>query len=400
MTDAGRDEYRGLQFSIFAGAFVLGIAVSALGSLLPALFPVIGYKKADAGGLFLAMNLAMLIGSVLFGPVCDRFGFRILLLSSTLLVAGSFALIGLAAAYRELLRALLVLGLGGGALNGAVNALLNDISSEGRQRALNLLGLYFGCGALFTPFAIGSALETLGLRTILAGLLLLSLAPFILFLRADFPAPKHGGGFSRTELKALFRNPLLFLFGGLLFFQSGNEFTIGGWLSTYLGESSHMSPRGSAYALAGYWTAFMLGRLAASRWAEKLSTLALVTGSSALGCIAVTGLILVPEQPVASFWVILIGLGFAAIFPTTLAEAGAVFAQYSGTAFGAIFVMALCGGMTAPWVVGRIAQGQSVGTGFWITALSCAAIAALQAVICLRARASNRLGQRADSRGR
>jgi fucose permease len=381
MARSDRDEYRGLQFSIFAGAFVLGIAVSALGSLLPTLFPVIGYQKVDAGGLFLAMNLAMLVGSLFFGPVCDRFGFRMLLLSSTLLVAGAFALMAGAATYRALLAALVVLGSGGGALNGAINALLNDIRPERRERALNLLGLYFGCGALFTPFLIGSALEAVGLRAILSGLVLLSLGPFVFFLLADFPAPKHEGGFARSELRALFRNPLLFLFGALLFFQSGNEFTIGGWLSTYLGESVRMSPRSAAYALASYWAAFMLGRLAASRWAGKLSSPVLVMSSALLGCLAVSGLILAPGYLAASLCVILIGLGFAAIFPTILAEAGAIFAKYSGTAFGAIFVMALCGGMSAPWAVGRIAQGRGVGAGLWITALSCVAIFVLQAVI-------------------
>jgi fucose permease len=390
MSDGDGREYRGLEFSIFAGAFVLGIAISALGSMLPALFPVIGYQKADAGSLFLAMNLAMLIGSLLFGPVCDRFGFRILLLSSTFLVAGAFVLIAFAAGYRELVTALLTLGLGAGALNGAINALLNDISPDRRQHALNLLGLYFGCGALFTPFVVGSALETFGLRPILSGLTLLSLGPFVLFLLVEFPAPKHARGFSRSDLTALFRSPLLFLFGGLLFFQSGNEFTIGGWLSTYLGESGHLSPRESQFALTCYWAAFMLGRLAASRWTGRLSSPALVTCSAVLGCLAVTGLILVPGGLADWIWVVLIGLGFAAIFPTTLAEAGAVFAQYSGTAFGAIFAMALCGGMTAPWVVGQIAQAKSIATGFWITAFSCAAIIVLQAVIRSRTGAADR----------
>jgi FHS family glucose/mannose:H+ symporter-like MFS transporter len=305
-------------------------------------------------------------------------------------VTGAFALLAGAAIYRAVLTALLVLGFGGGALNGAINALLNDIRPDRRQRALNLLGLYFGCGALFTPFLIGSVLESFGLRAILLGLMLLSLGPFLFFLLADFPAPKHQGGFSRSELRALFRNPLLFLFGVLLFFQSGNEYTIGGWLSTYLGENVHMSARRAAYALAGYWTAFMLGRLAASRWAERVSSPTLVMSSAALGCLAVSGLIIVPGPVAASLWVILIGLGFAAIFPTILAEAGAIFVQYSGTAFGAIFVMALCGGMIAPWAVGRIAQERGVGAGFWITALSCAAIVILQAIIRLRMAAAQR----------
>ncbi len=373
--------YRGLQFSIFAGAFVLGIAISALGSVLPALTSAIGFQKAAAGGLFLAMNFARLIGSFVFGPICDRFGFRTLLLFSTLLISAAFGLLSAAAAYGTVLLSLVILGLGAGALNGAINALLNDVSPERRNRAMNLLGLFFGFGALFTPFLIGSALDRLGLRPILLGLLVLSLGPFILFLVARFPAPKHQEGFSRSELASLFRNPLLFLFGLLLFFESGNEFTIGGWLSTYLGETGGMSPRGAAYALAGFWTAFMLGRLAASRWGEKMPSAAVVGGGAGVGCLAVSGLILLPEQPWGLLWVILTGLGLAAIFPTILATAGAVFASYSGTAFSALFVMALCGGMSAPWVVGRIAQEHGTGTGLWITVFSCAAIVMLQVII-------------------
>jgi fucose permease len=84
----------------------------------------------------------------------------------------------------------------------------------------------------------------------------------------------------------------------------------------------------------------------------------------------------------------MIGLGFSAIFPTTLAQAGAAFPRYSGTAFSVIFVMALTGGMTAPWMVGRIAQNHGVGAGFWVTVAGCAAIAALQGMIAAMTRKS------------
>jgi fucose permease len=99
------------------------------------------------------------------------------------------------------------------------------------------------------------------------------------------------------------------------------------------------------------------------------------------GCL---GLILAGQQAAACISVVLIGLGFAAIFPTTLAQAGAVFPEYSGTAFSVILVMALTGGMTSPWLVGRIAQTHGVGTGLWVAVSSCAAIAVLQGAIRLR----------------
>ena len=372
--------YPRLQLSIFAGAFVFGIVMSSLGSLLPALFDAIGFEKVDAGRLFLIMNFAMLVSSLLFGPICDRFGFQTVLVASTILVAGAFALISTAGSYGLILASLAVLGFGGGALNGGTNALLSDISADKRQSALNLLGIFFGFGALFTPFLIGSLLERAGLKLILLFLVVLTLAPFLLFLTARFPAAKHQGGFSRSELHAVLQNPLLFLFGFLLFFESGNEFTMGGWLSTYLGERHGFGPRNAAYVLAAYWAAIMLGRLVVSRIGARISASTLVLASAAVALAASVGLILSGGGTAAVF-ATLVGLGFAAIFPTTLAQAGSVFASYSGTAFSAIFVLALSGGMTAPWLVGRIAQNHGVGAGLWVTVFSCAGIIVLQAAI-------------------
>ncbi len=373
--------YRYLELSIFSGAFVFGIVMSSLGAILPALFTAIGFEKADAGRLFLVMNFAMLVSSLVFGPICDRFGFQTPLLVSTFLVGGAFGGLAGARSYAHIVAALAILGFGGGVLNGGTNALINDISPDRRQSALNLLGIFFGCGALFTPFVIGALLETLGLRLILFSLLALAVAPFLLFLCAQFPVPKHAGGFHGSELRALVKSPLLLLFGLLLLFQSGNEFTMGGWVSTYLGERFQLSGGTAAYVLMGYWAAMMLGRLAVTRFGGKASSAGLVLGSALLAMMGSVGLILAGHPAAASAFVILTGLGFAAIFPTTLAQAGTAFPDYSGTAFSVIFVMALSGGMSAPWLVGQIAQGHGVGAGFGVTASSCAAIAALQVII-------------------
>jgi FHS family glucose/mannose:H+ symporter-like MFS transporter len=378
------EKYPALTVSIFAGAFVFGIVMSSLGALLPALFGAIGFEKADAGRLFFVMNLGMLVSSLLFGPVCDRFGFRTTLLTSTLLIAASFSALSDSGSYVTVLLLLALLGFGGGALNGATNALLNDISPNQRARALNLLGIFFGFGALFTPFFIGSLLDILGLRLILLGLSLLTLAPFALFLCARFPRAKHAGGFSWPACREALQSPVLLFFGLLLFFESGNEFTVGGWMTTYLGEHLAVAPRIAAYTLAGYWTAIMLGRFVVSRVGSRVSPSLLVTLSAVLALLASTGLIFSTNAAGAALSAVLVGLGFAAIFPTALAQVGTAFAEYSGTAFSVIFAMALSGGMTAPWLVGRIAQIHGVRTGFWVTVASCAAIAVLQRVILLR----------------
>jgi FHS family glucose/mannose:H+ symporter-like MFS transporter len=375
------EAYRGLQVSIFAGAFVFGIVMSSLGSLLPSLTAALGLQKADAGMLFLFMNFAMLLGSLVFGPVCDRFGFRLLLMASALLISGSFAMLSRAAGYASIVVSMSILGFAGGVLNGGTNALLNDISPDRRQSALNLLGIFFGVGALFTPFFTGFLITTLGLRPILTSLSALTLAPFALFLLARFPAAKHGGGFQPSELRAVLGSPLLYLFGFLLLFESGNEFTVGGWVSSFLEERHRLGPSAAAYVLAGYWGAVLIGRLAASRIGARVSSVNLVAGGALLAMLSTIGLIFSGNAVAAALFIALVGLGLATIFPTTLAQAGTAFASHSGTAFSVIFVLALSGGMTAPWLVGRIAQNHGIGAGFWVTAVSCGAIVLLQAVI-------------------
>ncbi|MGH9935400.1 MAG: hypothetical protein ACREAM_04085, partial [Blastocatellia bacterium] len=65
-------------------------------------------------------------------------------------------------------------------------------------------------------------------------------------------------------------------------------------------------------------------------------------------------------------------------------QAGEAFAQFSGTAFSVIFVIALSGGMTAPWLVGKIAQTHSIEAGFGVVIFNCAMIFLLQTIIVMR----------------
>ena len=370
-----------LQASAFAGMFVFGIVMAVLGAILPSLFERIRIDKAEAGGLFLYMNFAMLVVSFFFGPIVDRFGFKLFLLASSLLVALSFGLLAFAAGHAPVIAAVVVLGLGGGGLNGGTNALTNDLNPGGRGSALNLLGIFFGFGALFIPFLIGTLLGWAGLVRILILAAALGLVPFILFASSIFPRPKQPQGFPIREAKKIAGDPLLWVCAFILFFQSGNEFTLGGWISTCLHEEFGLAPTAAALVLAGYWAAVMAGRLAASRIVRKTGHNPLVLGSAVLSLSAALLLVAAPAPGAAVAGALLVGLGFAAIYPTTLATAGGRFASVSGTAFSIIFTVALCGGMLSPWLAGTIAQASSLRRGLLVPVVSCAMIIILQIVL-------------------
>lgn len=363
-----------LMSSACAGMFVFGIVMAILGAILPTLFSEIQFNKSEAGNLFFTMNLAMLAMSLLFGPVVDRFGFKVFLAVSSLLVAFSFFLLTAATTYTIILVAAIILGFGGGGLNGGTNALTSDIHPDRRAAALNLLGIFFGFGALTIPFLIGAFLGRFGLDPILMFATFLSLVPFILFVSFAFPKPKHEQGFPLLEAKKVIKHPLLWLCGLLLFFQSGNEFTVGGWISTYLNEHFGLTPTTASFLLAGYWAAIMSGRLVSTKVVKFMKNEKLIMGSVFLSLFAAILIVLAPSKELSSLGVVLIGLGFAAIFPTTLAIAGEAFPSFTGTAFGIIFVIALTGGMLSPWLAGKIAHVYNIQRAMFIPVFNCSMI--------------------------
>jgi FHS family glucose/mannose:H+ symporter-like MFS transporter len=370
-----------LQASAFAGMFVFGIVMAVLGAILPTLFERIRIDKAEAGGLFLSMNFAMLLMSFFFGPIVDRFGFKLLLVLSSLLVALSFGLLAFASGYSFVILAAVVLGLGGGGLNGGTNVLTSDLNPGGRGPALNLLGIFFGFGALSIPFLIGTLLGWAGLVPILLVAAGLGLVPFAMFTTSAFPRPKQPQGFPIRQARTIAADPVLWVCAFILFFQSGNEFTLGGWISTYLHEGFGLTPMAASLVLAGYWAAVMIGRLAASRAVRRTGHHALVLGSAVLSLAAALLLVAAPAAGAAVAGAVLIGLGFAAVYPTTLATVGERFAALSGTAFSIIFTVALCGGMLAPWLAGLIAQGAGLRRGLLVPVVNCAMIVILQTVL-------------------
>ena len=85
-----------------------------------------------------------------------------------------------------------------------------------------------------------------------------------------------------------------------------------------------------------------------------------------------------PSGFLAALGVIGIGLGFATIFSTMLAVVGESFPRFSGSAFSFVFVIALLGGMTSPWLAGKIAYESSLQQGLFIPVFNCSMIVILQ----------------------
>jgi len=366
-----------------AGMFVFGIVMALLGAVLPLISRQIHFDLAQAGNLFLVMNCAMLAAMLSLGVLIDRAGQKPVLIGGALCVAAALALMIRSVSYSEVLASAALLGVGGGALNGATNTLVSDLHSDPRRKAsaLNLLGVYFGFGALFLPFTIGALLEALGLAPILWIAVLLSAAPAAVFLLLQFPPAKQKAGVPMAEVARLARDPMVLLISFLLFFESGNEFVLGGYISTFLVREANASVGTASYVLAGYWAAIMVTRIASSRLLLWMKGSTLILASAALTA-AATGLLIAGHSVAAcAVAAVLIGVGCASIYPTTLGVAGSRFAEYSGTVFGIIFTIALVGGMSLPWAVGQVAAARGMRWGLAIPVFNACMIFLLQLLI-------------------
>jgi fucose permease len=372
-----------LKWAAFCGMLMFGVAAALFGAVLPIVSQRVALGLGQAGDLLAGMNFAMLASMVSLGPLMDRYGARLPLAAGAGLVAVGLPVIAAAGDWRGLLAGVMLLGAGGGALNGATNTLVADLHADPRQKAsaLNLLGVFFGVGALLLPFVIGALLEALGLARILQTAAGLSLALTAAYLVLKFPPAKRAEGVPLKDLRRLAREPLVRLFAALLFFQSGNEFTLAGYLGSYLTREAGFSIREASYWLAGYWASVMLARVAWSRVLLRLRGSWVVAGS-ALGTAAGVALLTVAHaRGAVALGLVLTGISTAGIYPTVLAQAGARFQEHSGTVFGMLFAVALTGGMTWPWLAGQVAQSHGLRAGFLAAVAGALAIIGLQAAI-------------------
>jgi fucose permease len=360
-----------LSGASYAGMFVFGIVMALLGAILPSLAERLRFAVVDIGTLFLAMNFAMLLCSLALGLAIDRFGMKPPLTLGPLLVAGALVLIVRAGAFRELLPAVALLGIGGGAVNGATNTLVADLHEDPQRKgsALNMLGVFFGFGALFLPFAIGTLLAWLPIAALLlmASALCALVGVFAVSLR--FPPPKQGHRLPVADMPRFLRSPVVLVFAALLFLQSGVEFTLGGFISTYLrGDMAVSSVAVASWILAGYWASLMLSRVALSRIALGADPFRILLFCSVGACLGAALAAIAPSPRVAAIAIWLTGCSLAGIYPTVLGIAGSRFGSHSGTVFGILFAIALVGGMIVPWVSAQLATAAGMRWVFGLIA--------------------------------
>ena len=374
--------------SLFAVSCVslitFGIVLTTLGALLPSIIDRFGIGKAAAGSLFLLNTFGIVIGSVVFGPIVDRNGYKEILVGATAVIILGLEAIAFAPSMIWLRAAVLITGFGGGIINGGANALVADISVDGRTAGLSKLHVFFGAGAVGVPFALGILIGKFSYSTLIAVIGTLCVIPLAITAAPRFPTPKQAQGFPIATAKALLRDPVLLTFGIMLFLESGMEITVGGWTATFFKEELLISDQRALVYLSLYWLGLMVGRMGLSTALRRVSPARLLGTCIAVAFAAVWLVIAARDPSFAALGVFLLGVGFSATFPVVLGLVADRHAALSGTAFSVVMVMALTGGMLLPYFTGVLGASYGLRGSFLIVPSSLVLLALLLGVASSR----------------
>jgi MFS family permease len=345
------------------GMLLFGIVFLSLGSVNNLLAERFHLDDNGIGTLTALLPFGILAGSLIFGPIVDRFGYRWLLIVCALLVFGGLEGMAFGNSQKLIQLFVFLIGFGGGVLNGATNALAADVSEGERAAKLSLLGVFFGIGALGMPFTLAALAKSVSLPAIVAGIGGFILIPVAWFLWISFPPPKQQPQTaSLMQSLALAREPLLLLAGLALAVQSGMEGMSNDWTTRYFKKVTLAGAHGveveqkCLYALSGLVGAMVVTRICLGFLLKRIPSAPVLFASIVF---TLAGALVVMSQgsyAIAVFGMVLIGIGLSACFPVVLACVGDRFPEKSGTVFSIVFVAALLGNMAINKSLGFIAS--------------------------------------------
>ncbi len=369
--------------SACAGMAFFGIAMLSLAPILGKLNSLV----VGANSLPSTMSLGILLGTILFGPVVDRFGYKWLLVASSVL-----ALAGLQglANFREiemLHASIFCLGLGGGILNGETNALVSDIYDDDKRGGrLGLLGAFYCVGALLWTLLNYFIVDyTMPLNAVSA-----VMAVFILFFMIiRFPSAKPTENLSVKKSLGLLKYPALLLFAIVLFFESGFEGAQGNFTVSYLCDKGEMSMSSATLAMTWFTIGMLVGRLPLGAILGKLGALGTLYSYLSAALAGVLLLLFGTGSVVSAYLsMILIGFGVGATYPVILNYIGGAFRELSGTAISIALFIALLGQYAFNKMTGAAFDA---GHQIYLPILLAAAVASMMVLVPIAVKVSSRM---------
>ncbi len=358
---------------IYLGFFSLGLPDGAFGVAWPEMYPALKLPIGLAGTITTTVTLLSALSGFASGAVIARLRTGPVVLTSCALTGLALLAYSYAQGAVWLFAAAVPLGLGAGGVDAGLNGY---VARHYRARHMNWLHACWGVGATSGPLILGALIAREqgwrdGYRFVGATQLALALV-FLISLRLWNAVPERTS--TGDEGDAARKRPTLtantfagWLSPSLFMLYGAVEITVGVWAGSILVVGRGFSPTTAAIATAAYYGSITVGRVLVGFVVERWGNRRLVGGGAGLALVGgiLFALGATPMGAVCSL--VMVGLGFAPVYPGLMHEvpnrfapaaAQTVIGRQSGAAYiGAAILPAVSGLLAAhslaaiPWVI-------------------------------------------------
>ncbi len=375
---------------IYLAFISLGLPDSMLGAAWPVAYAQLGAPVSYAGFVSIGITVGTVISSLISVRVIRRFGTGGVTAACVLLTASALMAISFANRFVVLLLLALPLGLGGGAIDAALN---NYVALHYKASHMSFLHSFWGVGATISPLIMSHFLKLGGnwhggyrfVSVIQLSLAVIMFATLPLWGKVSHAKPDEllGEPAEIDNRKAIKKRGAIFAVLSF-FFYCAAEASVGLWAATYF-----VSVRGVEASVAASWGSLfffgiMGGRMVSGLLAMRVRERTLIFSGIAL---AVAGALLL-AMPLPQMWslagLLLFGLGCAPVFPNLIHITPKRFgAAYSQAIIGLEMASAYIGSTLMPPLVGWV--GQNAGfAGLPYYLLACLGAMYVTILVCNR----------------
>jgi len=370
---------------IYLAFISLGLPDSLLGAAWPVMRPDLGAPLESAGMLAMIVAAGTIVSSLASGKLIAKLGTGPLTLISCLMTAA--ALLGFSFAPSLIWFALLAIPLGLGA--GAVDAALNHyVATHYEAHHMSWLHCFWGLGATGGPLLMSyfikehdswrsgyTAVAMIQFGLVIVLLVTLPLWKKIAARRAEnlttevaIDAANHDSAAVSEPLtgeqpaKQPLRLPGVKMSLLAFLFYCGVETTVGLWGASFLVGARNVSAVTAAGWISLYYGGITIGRLITGFITLKVGNRALILAGQIISVIGAVLLMLPLPDVVVLVGFVLIGLGFAPVYPGLIHETPARFGRAnSAKLIGYQMAVAYTGTTFIPPLFGVLASQAGIG---------------------------------------
>jgi fucose permease len=340
-----------LILAVVLAIFVYGMVAAMLGTILPDLSKRFSLTPRQNGNIALAQAIGLIIASVSVGPLVDNEGKKVGVLLGLALIALALFLLPKSKSYGQIAVYMLVLGVGGGIIVTAANAVVNDM---GGAALFNFINLFFGLGGLATPLIsanlLGSNSQKLCYLTAILTAVTLAVSA-----AAPIPGPTGERGFQFSQAGDLLGSPVLWLLSLFLFLYVACEVGVWNWLARHLIAQGIPESKALNILSLGFALGMLIGRMAVAPLFKFVSPVDATLIAAVLMAVTTFLALRTTHPTVAWVTVFFAGVAMAPVFPTTLAIAGAAFKTGTATALGIVITSGWIGLAVSSRIIGAVA---------------------------------------------